>query len=74
MQPLFKELGEILFHPRNGASSYIFVPITNYKIKSVKLFSTLAQVDYKQVNEGVFIYLKNVQQDELDTVFQFEIE
>jgi len=56
------------------ASSYIFVPITNYKIKSVKLFATLAQVDYKQVNEGVFIYLKNVQQDELDTVFQFEIE
>lgn len=56
------------------ANSYIFVPITDQKIKLVKLFGTSVTVDYKQVNEGVFIYLKNIQQDEIDTVYQLEME
>lgn len=56
------------------ANNYIFVPIAGNKVKSVKLFRTSAIVDYKQVDEGVFIYLKKIEQDEVDTVYQLEIE
>ncbi|MFN3298785.1 MAG: alpha-L-fucosidase [Sediminibacterium sp.] len=56
------------------ANNYIFVPMSGNKIKSVQLFTTKASVEFKQVNEGVFIYLKNIQQDEIDTVYQLEME
>ncbi len=56
------------------ANNYIFVPLSGNKIKSVQLFASKVPVDYKQVSEGVFIYLKNIQQDEVDTVFQLEVE
>ena len=55
-------------------NNYIFVPITGKKVKLVKLFVTGATVDFKQVSEGIFIYLKNIQQDEIDTVFQMDME
>lgn len=56
------------------ANNYIFVPMSGNKIKSVQLFTTKASVEFKQLNEGVFIYLKNIQQDEIDTVYQLEME
>lgn len=56
------------------ANNFIFVPISGNKIKSVQLFASKASVEYKQISEGVFIYLKGIQQDEVDTVFQLDIE
>lgn len=56
------------------ANNFIFVPISGNKIKSVQLFASKASVEYKQISEGVFIYLKGIQQDEVDTIFQLDIE
>lgn len=54
-------------------SNYIFVPLAVSKIATIKLFNGGKDVQYKQVNEGVFIYLNNFQQDEVDTVFEVVI-
>lgn len=53
---------------------YIFVPFAGSKIATVKLFNGGKAIEFKQVNEGLFIYLNNLVQDEVDTVFQLEIE
>jgi len=55
-------------------AEYIFVPFSAGKIKSASLFSNKTNLNYKQVNEGVFIYLQNVQQDPINTVIQLELE
>jgi alpha-L-fucosidase len=55
-------------------AEYIFVPYTAGKVKWTRLFSKSENVSFKQVNEGVFIYLKNIQQDPINTVFQLELE
>jgi alpha-L-fucosidase len=59
---------------KKASNNYIFVPITGNKVKLVKLFASGTLVEYKQINEGVFIFLKNIQQDEVDTVYQIDIE
>ena len=59
---------------KKASNNYIFVPITGNKVKLVKLFASGTLVEYKQINEGVFIYLKNIQQDEVDTIYQIDIE
>lgn len=59
---------------KKASNNYIFVPITGNKVKSVKLFVSGTPVEYKQINEGVFIYLKNIQLDEVDTIYQIDIE
>jgi alpha-L-fucosidase len=55
-------------------TDFIFVPYTVGKVKSVKLYSNNMDVSFKQVSEGIFIYLKNIQQDPINTIFQLELE
>lgn len=54
-------------------TDYIFIPYTSGKIKSANLFSNKTNISFKQVDEGVFIYLKDIQQDPINTVIQLEI-
>lgn len=54
-------------------ADYIFVPFTKGKIKSANLFSNNKHISFKQLDEGVFIYLKNIQQDPINTVIQLEL-
>ena len=50
-------------------SDYIFVPITGIKIKSTTQFITQKEIRFKQVDEGIFIYLKDLKLEDIDTVF-----
>lgn len=54
-------------------TDYIFIPYTSGKIKSANLFSNKTNISFKQVDEGVFIYLKDIQQDPINTVIQLEL-
>jgi len=55
-------------------ADYIFVPFTKGKIKLANLYATKSNIKFKQVEEGVFVYLKNVQQDPIDTIIQLDLE
>lgn len=55
-------------------ADYIFVPSTKGKIKLANLYATKSNIKFKQVEEGVFVYLKNVQQDPIDTIIQLDLE
>jgi alpha-L-fucosidase len=55
-------------------TDFIFIPYSVGKVKSVKLYSNNMDVSFKQVSEGIFIYLKNIQQDPINTIFQLELE
>ncbi len=53
-------------------NDYIFVPLKGFNISSVKLFNTQKSVRFKQVEEGIFIYLRDLKQSDIDTIFQLE--
>jgi alpha-L-fucosidase len=55
-------------------ADYIFVPFTKGKIKLANLYATKSNIKFKQFEEGVFVYLKNVQQDPIDTIIQLDFE
>ncbi len=55
-------------------AGFIFVPISNKKIISVKHFISGKSIEYKQVAEGIFIYLNTILQDSINTVFQLEFQ
>lgn len=55
-------------------ADYIFVPFTKGKIKLANLYATKSNIKFKQVEEGVFVYFKNVQQDPIDTIIQLDLE
>jgi alpha-L-fucosidase len=55
-------------------ADYIFVPFTKGKIKLAYLYATKSTIKFKQVEEGVFVYLKNVQQDPINTIIQLDLE
>jgi alpha-L-fucosidase len=54
-------------------ADYIFVPYTVGKVKWANLFSTKTNISFKQVDEGVFLYLKNIKQDQVNTIVQLEL-
>ena len=59
---------------KSTQASFIFIPITDNKIISAKHFISGKSVQFKQVAEGVFIYLNTIQPDPINTVFQLELQ
>ena len=59
---------------KSTQASFIFIPITDKKIISAKHFISGKSVQFKQVAEGVFIYLNTIQPDPINTVFQLELQ
>ncbi len=55
-------------------ADFIFVPSVKAKIKSAKTFSTNKTVKFRQQPEGVFIYINDIDQDEIDTIIQLETQ
>jgi len=53
---------------------YIFLPQLKEKITSAILLPNKKSVKYKQLPEGTFIYLENVNPDEIDTIIQLNTE
>lgn len=59
---------------RNPGNNYIFLPALKDKIKYARLFSNKEIVKYKQLPEGLFIYLDNISRDDIDTIIELQIE
>ena len=62
-----------IFFKSQSGQSYIFVPGITPKITSAILLNNRSTVQYKQQPEGVFIYLKGVEADEIDTVIRLNL-
>jgi alpha-L-fucosidase len=52
---------------------YIFIPELKQKIIAASLFPDKSKIKFKQLPEGVFIYLDGVKADAVDTVVQLNI-
>ena len=55
---------------KNDSNNYLFIPQLNEKINTASLFNSKTQVKFKQVSEGVFIYLDGIQLNDIDTIIQ----
>lgn len=55
---------------KNDSNNYIFIPQLNEKINSATLMNTKTTVKFKQVAEGVFVYLDGIQLNDIDTIIQ----
>ena len=53
---------------------YIFLPDFNGKITGATLFSNKAKVNFKQLPEGIFIYLKGISYDPVDTIIELKMQ
>jgi alpha-L-fucosidase len=51
-------------------NGFIFIPQLNERINTANLLNTNTSVKFKQVAEGVFIYLEGIQLNDLDTIIQ----
>ena len=54
--------------------SYIFIPDLKEKIIDASTFAGDNKVKFKQLPEGVFIYLDGIQEDDTDTIVQLNIK
>lgn len=59
---------------RPSDKPYIFIPELKEKIKNATLFSDGNKIKFKQIPEGVFIYLDGIKTDDIDTIVQLNIE
>ncbi|MEI8073512.1 MAG: alpha-L-fucosidase [Bacteroidota bacterium] len=55
---------------KKDGNNYIFIPQLNEKITTANLFNTKTPVKFKQVAEGVFVYLDSIQLNDIDTIIQ----
>ncbi len=55
---------------KKDQNNYIFVPQLVEKINSATLLNTNSTVKFKQVPEGMFIYLEGIQLNDIDTIIQ----
>lgn len=54
--------------------SFIFIPMLSQKVLAASLMKDTSPITFKQVPEGLFIYLKEVKMDAIDTIIQLTIE
>jgi alpha-L-fucosidase len=55
---------------KKDTNNYIFIPQLSEKIISANLLNSNSIVKFKQVEEGVFIYLDGIQLNDIDTIIQ----
>lgn len=55
---------------KKDRNNYIFIPQLKEKITSANLFQTNTAVKFKQVPEGVFVYLDGISLNNMDTIIQ----
>lgn len=58
---------------KNPENTYIFLPGFKDKIKDARLFNNKIKVRYKQVPEGLFIYIDKLPQHAMDTIIELKI-
>lgn len=55
---------------KKDGNNFIFIPQLKEKISSANLFQTNTPVKFKQVAEGVFVYLDGITLNNIDTIIQ----
>jgi alpha-L-fucosidase len=55
---------------KTDKNNYIFIPQLNEKISAANLFNTNNAIKFKQVPEGLFIYLDGMLLNDIDTIIQ----
>jgi len=58
---------------KNPAEQYIFLPEFKEKVNTARLFGTKIPVKYKQLPEGMFIYLEGFSLNDVDTIVELEV-
>lgn len=58
----------------NPGGSYVFLPGLKEKIKEARLFSSKQKVNYKQLPEGLFIYLDGLPMEAVDTIVELKVQ
>ncbi len=53
---------------------FILIPSVKQKITKATLLNSGKNISYKQQPEGVFVYLDDVNMDDIDTIIQLEIK
>jgi alpha-L-fucosidase len=61
----------VLTQPKQN---FIFIPAINQPVKSVVLFADKTPLKFRQQAEGVFIYIDNVQLNDIDTIIQLTMK
>ncbi|HQS56630.1 MAG TPA: hypothetical protein PLK14_16115 [Sediminibacterium sp.] len=51
-------------------NNFVFIPKYSEKVTKANLFGKGTSVTFKQVPEGLFIYLDGIKIDEVDTIIQ----
>lgn len=55
-------------------SAFIFIPGLKQKVISCALLNSKTTLTFKQVNEGIFIYMENVKSDPIDTILELKFK
>jgi len=50
--------------------NYVFIPQLKEKIVSANVLNTNTSIKFKQVAEGVFVYLDGISLNDIDTIIQ----
>jgi alpha-L-fucosidase len=61
----------VLRHPATG---YVFLPALKIKIKEAHLFKHEQKVRFKQIPEGVFVYLDDMPYDDVDMIVELKTQ
>lgn len=49
---------------------FVFIPLAGKKLKKASLYSNGKSVNFKQVPEGVFLYMEGIAFDSIDTIVE----
>lgn len=59
---------------KQPSGNYIFLPQLNEKIKEAFIFGQKQKVQFKQIPEGLFIYLENIVLNDIDTIVELKTQ
>ena len=69
-----KEYFVHILNKNNLQQSYLFIPTVKEKVHAVVLMKNKSELKFKQQTEGLFIYLENVQLDDVDTILHITLQ
>lgn len=69
-----KQLYVHILRPGKLNGSYVFVPGVKANVSSALAFNNKSALKFKQVPEGIFVYLDGVAMDKIDTILQLNTQ
>ena len=56
------------------SEKFLFIPAVKEKVLNAVLLNTNIQLKFKSQAEGVFIYLNNINMDDIDTIVRLDLQ